>query len=163
MRGVVATSPYPRLVRARETPVVFQLDDRNAGDDPERQTRCDVTRRRNRGRADRLRAVERDRVAQSAGTFRRPASQRLDGLQNAGAQVPELDHERSALLLQQVAALGRQADLQAPSDQFGTGRAQLLHETIVSFIAADRHRGAGPSSAPAHPRAMRVVDTTRTV
>ena len=78
--------------------------------------------------------------------------------------MPELDHERSALLLQQVPALGRQADLQAPSDQLGTGRAQLLHETIVSLIAADRHRGGRPIFGALHtPGTMRVVDTTRTV
>ena len=104
-------------------PIVLQLHDRNTGDDPERQARRDVTRRRNRGRADRLRAVERDRVAQSAGTLRGPPPQRLDGLQDAGAQVPELDHERGPLLLQQVSALGRQADLQTPRDQLAAGRA----------------------------------------
>jgi hypothetical protein len=41
--------------------------------------------------------------------------------------VPELDHERSPLLLQQVSALRRQADLQPPRDQLGAGRAQLRH------------------------------------
>jgi len=86
---------------------VFQLHNRNTGDDPVRRTRFDVTQRRDRGRTDRLRAIECDRVAQSAGTLCRPPSQHLDCLQDAGAQMPELDHESSALLLQQVSALGR--------------------------------------------------------
>jgi hypothetical protein len=39
----------------------------------------------------------------------------------------------------------------------------LLHEAIFSSIAADRHRGGGPSYALAYPRNHAPVDTTRTV
>jgi hypothetical protein len=44
------------------------------------------------------------------------------GDQDASAQVPELDHESSPLLLQQISALGRQVDLQTPRDQLAAGR-----------------------------------------
>ena len=88
--------------------------------------------------------------------FRRPAPKHLDGFQNAGAQVPELDHERSPLLLQQVAALGRQADLQAPSDQLGTGRAQLLHElsTIPVSLSCRPAEASASEDGAAHLRRL---------
>ena len=50
--------PVPTARACARDFIVLQLDDRNAGDDPEGQSRCDVTRRCGRGRADRLWAVE---------------------------------------------------------------------------------------------------------
>src|SRR5439155_9510608 len=87
--------------------------------------------------------------------------------------------ERSPLLLQHVAALGRQADLQTPSDQLSTGRAQLLHglpalsgrlvsgfgphQASFRAIVENWHRGGGPSSTLAHPsiRPSRVFTSAR--
>ena len=169
MRGRRRDEPVPAARARAGDPIVLQLHDRNAGDDPERQTRADVTRRRNRGRADRLRAVERDRVAQGAGTLRRPPPERLDGLQDAacsGARTRPRARPASPSAGLGPGSRDRSADA-ARSARCGSRSAAprpIRHAPVVScpvlpspckLRARSPEDGIGaarPSSALAHPR-----------